>query len=377
VGAVLHSIADLASGGRPGLALTLIEEAIDRIEEAVEEVDDSDGHCGELLDEVRSIHLKVAIAAHPEPVQFARDLFAREMGVGSDTFHGAVAAYADVLGADGLAEYRRLATDAWEKLPPRSGHPGERHSLGDGYGELKVILDFFADREGDLETRIALRAKDLSSSWSYLDLAEFCLAHGREEEALRRAEEGLRRFENERPDERMVFFAVGLLEKAGRKEDAEAYLRRAFEKAPGFELYARLRAVGGSAARERAIAFLEARLSEKPTQWHHPADLLIRVRIEEKSFDAAWATLGRHGASTDVKEALARASEATHPRQALEIYAARVDQLVDSGSNRSYEQAARLVAHIAGLWSAAEQAAYVTVVKRRFGRKRNFMKLLA
>ena len=58
----------------------------------------------------------------------------------------------------------------------------------------------------------------------------------RDQEALRLAEEGLWLFEDGRPDERLVFFAVDLLSQAGRNTDAEAQLWRAFEKAPSLEL---------------------------------------------------------------------------------------------------------------------------------------------
>ncbi len=106
-----------------------------------------------------------------------------------------------------------------------------------------------------------MRAKDLSSSWGYLQLAEFCLAQGREAEALRRAEEGLWLFEDDRPDKRLVLFAADLLAKAGRKSDAGTQLRRAFEKAASLALYVRFRKFGGEAARARAVQFLEARLA--------------------------------------------------------------------------------------------------------------------
>ncbi len=84
-----------------------------------------------------------------------------------------------------------------------------------------------------------------------------------------------------------------------------------------------------------------------------------------------------HGASRGGREALARASEATHPGEALETYAARVEELAGGGGNPAYAEAAKLVARMAGLRNAAEQAAYVTALKARHGRKRNFMKLLA
>jgi hypothetical protein len=77
-----------------------------------------------------------------------------------------------------------------------------------------------------------------------------------------------------------------------------------------------------------------------------------------------------------VKESLARASEATHPREAFDVYAERVDQLAGTGGNPAYAEAAELVSRIGGLRSAAEQTAYVAALKARHGRKRNFMRLL-
>jgi tetratricopeptide (TPR) repeat protein len=239
------------------------------------------------------------------------------------------------------------------------------------------ILDFFAERAGDVDTRIALRAKDLSSQWSYLQLAEFCHAQGHVEEAIRRAEEGLWVFEDARPDERLVFFATRILSKAGRKAEAETHLQRAFEKTPTLELYKQLRKFGGEAARERALKLLEARQGRRErTSWHDPANLLVRILMDEKMFDAAWAAVRKYGSSMDLTGELAEASEATHPREALEVYTARVDRLVNAGSDSNYAEAVKLVARIATLRNPREQVTYVLELKVRFGRKRNFMKLL-
>jgi uncharacterized Zn finger protein len=377
---VLDSIAGLASGARAGLALELAARAVDRIEQAVEAIDDSDGHCGMLLGRARDIHLAAVREVRPEPIRLARDLFAREMADEYGTFEGAVALYADALGEAGLAEYRRLATEAWEKIPAYSGGRIQKEEQEEGeflgnQHQLMRILDFFAERAGEVETRIALRAKDLSSPWSYFQLAEFCLSHGREKEALRHAEEGLWVFEDGPPDERLVLLAAELLSKAGRKGDAEACLQRAFDKAPSLELYLRLRNFGGEAARERVVISLEARqASGEKIRWHNPADLLIRICMHEKMFDAAWAAVRKYGASVALKEKLAGESEATHPGEALEVYAERVEHLVSSGSG--YEEAAKLVARMATLRGKGEQVAYVLSLKVRFGRRRNFMKLL-
>jgi len=296
----LDTIAGLASGARAGIALELAERAIDRIEQAAEAIDDSDGHCGALLGRARDIHLAAAREVRPDPVRLARDLFARETAEAYGTFDGAFAIYADILGEAGLAEYQRLAMKMWEKLPAVGGREKSKDEEGDAdelvgdRHQLLKILDFFAERAGEVDTRIALRAKALSSQSSYLQLAEFCRLQGREDEALRRAEEGLWIFEDARPDERLVLFVVELLSKAGRTADAEAHLRRTFEKAPSLELYKQLLKLRGEAARERALKFLEARQGgrRERTSWHDPAaDLLIRIWMQEKRFDAAWTAV--------------------------------------------------------------------------------------
>ena len=373
----LEVIAGLASGAQASIAFALAERALDRIETAMNSIDDSSGHCGASLDRARDIHLAAARTAWPDPVLLAHDLFFREMNGGYDTFSRAARLYADVLGEEGLGEYRRLAAAAWDKLPQRTARPKEKYEYSGEYSQLTEILDFFAERDGDTDARIALRAKDLSSSWQYFQLAEFCLSQRRKEEALKWAEEGLWAFEDERPDERLLFFTSDLLAKARRKADAQAHLWRAFEKQPSLEIYLRLRKLGGDEVRERVVTFLEARaVKEKGSHWNSPADLLIRVLTQEKTFDAAWAAVQRHGASMGAKEALAKASEAAHPREALEIYAEQVAQLANHGGGRTYEEAAQLVTHMATLRDKAGHAAYVADLKARFGRKRNFMKLL-
>jgi len=372
VDAALNAIEALASGPRAGLALKLAERAIERIEECSEGVDDSDGHCGELVNRAREIHLAAASATRPEPVRFARDLFAREMADQYEAFWGAAESYADVLGEGGLAEYRRLALEAWQKLPPRSPSRSAQEPSID-YHRLVSILDFFAERDGDVDARIALRAKDLSSPYGYLQLAEFCLSHGRKEDAVRVAEEGLWVFEDGRQDERLVVFAADLLAKVGRGADAEVQLWRAFEKAPTLPLYTRLRKLGGEPARKRALQSLHALCSEgSPARWR-PVGLLIEILSQEKAFDEAWAALRKFGGSIEVKESLARKTEKTHSGEALGIYEERVDQLATTGS---YAEAAKLIARMAKLRGASDQATYLAALKQRHGRKRTFMKLL-
>lgn len=373
VGAALDAVAQLVDGRHAALAMKLAVHAIDRIEEATEEIDDSDGYCGALLERASDIHLDACLAAMPDAVELARYLISRELDDKCDTFFGAVAGYADVFGEEGLAEYRRLATEAWKNLPPPARKREDVHAPF----RLVRILDFFAERDGEVEARIALRARDLSSSGAYLQLARFCLEQGRPEEALRRAEEGLWMFEDGAPDRQLVLFVVECLTKAGRKEEATAHLWKAFEKAPDLELYRQLRKLAGKAASERALTYLGAKAAADQTmKADTAAAILIRILTEEKKYDAAWTAVRSYPCVGQyLTIALAEASEKTHPQEALAVYARQVEFHIGAGSS-GYEMACGLIARMAGLRDAATQAQYVLALKHRYQRRRKLIELL-
>jgi hypothetical protein len=189
---VLDRIEGLIEGGRAVLVLQLLDHFFAQMDEALQEVDDSDGGGGGVYAKACEIHLAACHQAKPDPIELARVLFARELDADWDFFHGASEAYEDILGDAGLAEYRRLASEAWEKLKPlrATGRPMQddqfslRHRLG-------AILERFAEREGNVDGVIAIRTKDLSNAYAYLRIAQLCLDHAREPEALKWAEEGL------------------------------------------------------------------------------------------------------------------------------------------------------------------------------------------
>ena len=375
----LAAVESLVPAGRAVVARTLAEHALSRIEAAMEELDDSDGYASGLLERAQDIHLAACRAEPPDAVELARDLFEREVDGEWDTFFRASELYAEILGEMGLAEYRRLAVAAWEKIPPRHA---ERRAVGDAHPErrrLEAILDSFAARDDDVDTRIALRSRDLSSPWRYLELARFCQEHGREKAALRYAEEGLWLFEDDPPDERLVVFVADLHKTAGRNEAALVALWRAFEHRPSLALFERIRNLGGVSARDRAIADLRGKLAKRDakSRWSSSADLLIRILMMEGMFDEAWAVSGSYGGGDQIVLSLAHASEASHPRESLAVYADRIEQLVSTGGNGNYRDACGLIERMARLRDGREHVPYVEGLKVKFKAKRNFMKMLA
>jgi SWIM zinc finger len=208
---VLKRVDELFERGHPLLVLRLLDHFFDRMEKALQDVDDSDGHGGGLVALASDLHLKACRAAKPEPFGLARELFRRETEWDwSDCFHDASGTYRALLGNAGLAEYRRLAEEAWAGIKPL--HGGARRMRDDQFAlryRLQFILEDLAARDGDIGGMIAIRARDLSSAYRYLQVAKLCADHGRTAEALKWADEGLWQFEDE-PDKRLVAFACGL-----------------------------------------------------------------------------------------------------------------------------------------------------------------------
>ncbi|HEY3636596.1 MAG TPA: SWIM zinc finger family protein [Rhizomicrobium sp.] len=374
VKAALDNLAELTKGPRAQHALELADRALARILRVKEKPGYAPDIFDDLLKQASSIRVSAILATRPNPLELARDLFVREIENPDEIFAGAAAAYADALTEDGLGEYKRLAAEAWAKLPALGRHA--QAEAPERYSRLLHILDFFAERAGDLETRIALRAKDMSTPSRYLELAEFCLEQGRREEALRRAEEGLWMFEDN-PDVRLVLFVADRLKRVRRLNDAESCLWQTFEKRPGIEIYDALCSVSGAEAFHRTVQFLQSRLG---TSHHSEGDefseLLIEVLTREEKFDEAWKIADEYGASPETLDRLAQRTEATHSREALKFYSTRIEQLAETGNLTAYKELSSLLDRMALLQGPDGHASYIADLKSRFVRKRSLLRHL-
>ncbi|MGQ0527216.1 MAG: SWIM zinc finger family protein [Alphaproteobacteria bacterium] len=181
----IAQIAPLANTS-PDVALNLLDYFFDRMEKALEEVDHHhDRAAGKVCEKAAEMYRQACRTVKTDPEDLAARLFQREMETSWDFFSGVCEDYREILGEKGLTTYHRLAKEAWDKLS--SLNPSREHydtNSTQRYA-LKSILDRLAKGEGDLDTRIALRAKDLSSAEHYLELAVLCLDHEREDEALK------------------------------------------------------------------------------------------------------------------------------------------------------------------------------------------------
>lgn len=390
VDAAIDSILALLRDGHAAAVVHLCEGALRQLEDAAEHLDDSDGHITYLSGRLQDLHLAACEEARPDPVALARRLLEFELHSEIEVFLGAAEPYAEVLGAAGLAEYRRLAEEEWRKVPGRTAEDG------DGFGRhfgITQAMEALARASGDVEELVGVYRRDLSSSYNYLRIAQAYQAAGKFAEALRWAETGLAQF-SKGPIGELRELAAGEYHRLGRHGDALHLMWKQFLETPSVNTYDRLRRHAAhdeswAAWREQAWTHLRARIAaarardaEAPNPWGRVTNhsLLVEILLHEGDPEAAWQEARAGGCSPSYWLMLAAARERDHPEDAAPIYAREGAQAVAEVRNGRYEDAVALLEQAAGLMHrlgrSEEFARTLETLRATYRAKRNFTKLL-
>lgn len=393
IDSVLDSLQDLLDDGHAEAVIALSEHAIDRAEDAVGYVDDSDGWMSGIAERLQDLHRSACAAARPDPVTLARTLFDRERHSGDlDIFYGAASVYAEILGPDGLAEYRRLAQEEWHALPPKGPNDVERSRSTPRF-RITKIMETLAELTGDVDAVVEVLARDQSSAYQFVRIVEVLREARRYDDALAWAERGLAK--HGRSDPRLVEAAAEEYHRAGRSEDAVRVAWEAYDDAPALRTYRLLaqhaqRAGAWAAWHDKALDLLRTRIKQgqrrqpldRATRWRVPgpdSSTLVEVLLFDDQVEAAWAEANASGCRRDLWLELARRREAQHPLDVVPIWQDEVERHIAVKKNQAYAEAVELIARVGRLLTAggreADFAPYVTELRAAHKPKRNLMKL--
>ena len=356
--------------GQAGAVIGLAERGLQRVGAAIEKSDDSDGYHAELLRRFEQIHLAACRAAGPDPVDLAQDLFCKELVSEWDEFSGAAERYADVLGKDGLAEYRRLAEAQWSEVPARGpGADPDRLPPRQSHRDFTLtrMMESLARAQGDVDGLIEIMSRDRSSAYRFLELAQVCRGAGRLDEALEWAERGVEAF-RVRTDRRLVEFLTRAYLEHERGDDAVALAWRAFEERPDLESYQVLKQTSESIG---AWAAWRPRVLERVrSAYRDPVaagTTLVTIHEREAEHDAAWNAAHELGCERVVLSRLAKRTEDTHPEEAMAAFKAEVTEVLRQADRRSYTTAIGLLRRIerisVALGRQGEFRAYAAAVR--------------
>lgn len=381
-------IAGLIENGHAEAARDVAQYALKRGIAAYQRTDDSGGGFGELLREIAALHLKACRAAPPDPAAFGKQFF--ELQMLDDWGFLGFEDYAPSLGEEGLRVFRALAEKEWKKVPARGPVESESRSSA-SYYRITSIMEALAREAKDIDALVAIKSRDLSLPYHYLEIAEILATAGRRDEALAWAERGQKTFPD-RPDSRLVEFLADEYARRGRHDEALVLAWEQFTHRPALDAYQHLHKVATRAGAwdtwcAKALAWLREEFlpssRREPHRWPWTPggrSVLVEIFLWEKDSDAALAEAKAGGCTGSLWFELAKAREKDHPADAAEIYRARLDGIVEQKNNRAYDEAAALVKKIGGLMRCTKQeqefAAWLDAVRAKHKAKRNFMQRL-
>lgn len=287
----------------------------------------------------------------------------------------------EALGATGRAEIRR-STETALKTAPRSSGPQDWRADAQRR-HLAFRLALLADLENDADAFIAaIRAGGMESTHA-LEVAERLIAGNRPAEALDWLDKPRRRVEDEDDDSTDTDLRIAALEMLGRNDEAQAvrwrhferflsveHLRAYLKRLPDFEDFeTEQKALDVAAAHEQAARGLAFFIAWRA---HDRADRLVRERLTALD-----------GRLYEVLRPAAEALEEKFPEAASLLYRRLVESVLERGSSKQYQYAARdllscarLAPHLPVPGSIESHAAFVARLQKAHVRKYGFWGLI-
>jgi uncharacterized Zn finger protein len=385
---LVESLEELLKPDSAAMLVELLEYAIERVEDAMQNVDDSNGEVGGIEDSLGALHIKACELARPDPEALAERLFRMEMTLPMSICSFSAMTYSHILGEPGLRRYRELAEDEWRKIKPKQN--------GDSFDgrrwRITNMMESLARASGNIEELVAIKARDLSSAYDYLAIAEIWAKDGQDDKALDWAERGLQAFPKA-TDNRLRDFLVKAYLQNKRNDEALQLTWVQFEERATLEHYKKLQTVAKQLGlwleqRERALvrvgeviardAAATNRWNPKPTTPNY--SLRVEIALWENDLDAAWAAVHAGVCNRGLLLTLAGKLEPTRMDDALRLYRQVIPLIVEETNNTAYADAVKLIRKVEGIMSAQQRHCefddFLAGLRVRFKAKRNFIKLL-
>ena len=375
----------LLKDGHAAPAAELAEYALTLGFTAYGNVDDSDGNLGQILNDIAQLHHAACTKSKPAPQQLAETLFTLEQKDDWGLVH--FEQYNKLLGKDGLQHFKQLAQNQWQKVPAKQTKDENISKFGEHFG-ITRLMERIAKLEGDVESLVAVKTRDLSKPYYYCEIATTYANAKRHDDALKWAEEGYNKFKNDQ-DPRLNAFLISEYQRRKQHGKALDIAWRQWTGRPGLEDYQQLKSCADktktwNAWREKALHWLRhdylPQLNTQNQHWKKTAaqSLLVGIPLWEKDTGTALREAKQHGCTEHLWMQLARACEKTRPAEAVKIYQDHIGGIIGQTNNRAYDQAAIMLTTIKNLMHTLKQqqqfGQYIEQLRRDHKQKRNFIK---
>lgn len=385
---VIDSIEGLLEEGFSAEVIELTEYFLLRVEQNMGNIDDSDGGVGGILNHLQEIHHKACLKAKPNPEELARKLFEWELKSDWEVFFNAASTYADILGEKGLAVYRKLAEQVWPLLPALK-HGQDNVDRNFSRFRITHIMETLAK---DTEELVSIKSHDLSSPYSYLNIAEIYRNDKQYDMALKWAEDGIKAFPD-KTDSRLREFLADEYHRKKRHGEAMELIWGNFAGYPQLDEYKKLKEHADKIKewaiwRKKALDYLHQVLNknrqshkEKYFWWNRNDNSeLVKIFLWERDIESAWQEAKTGGCSNELWLELASLREKEYPQDAISIYQKQIEVLIEQKNNSSYQESVKMLKKIQKLMQGLNQNnrfdSYLSDIRARHKPKRNLIKFI-
>lgn len=335
----------------PEQALDLAEYAIDRMQKALETIDDSGGFRLPSLEHLQAMHIR-AIGRLPwSRSQVAESLFTQNERSDRDLYPAIPADYAEALGEEGMQAYYTLARNAWDALPPAA--PGMEWDEYYPYHRLGRFLLTWAEAHQDFDGALAIKLKQAADRHDFVRITEYCIKHQQWTHARRwlnkvktfapdKENWGSPRLDAERLEQ-------AILLQEGEVQKALQLQWHIFSHSALLEDYQQLLTLEKRAGSKQRFAaesrrYLNNRLTSEANEYARSryATALLDILLHEQDLAEALALVRKHEVESEPLHQLAK-TFAAQPVTAFELYQRLVDASVSQGNNRGYRHAVALL----------------------------------
>lgn len=359
------------------------EHGLSYIEEVINAAD-SEYELHDIFQELFNLHIQAYKKSDFDPEQMAKRLLLWEINDDYGIFEISDS-YIELLDKKCKHKFFELAKAEWDKLPPLK--PGAREEYGGPRYQLTNMMENIAQKSNNLQELIAIKSKDLSCEYSYLNIAEECRKAKDFKLALKWAEDGVKAFKKN-CDERLLDFLADEYHRLKRHNEAMKIAWRIFEQSSYLSGYKSLAAHAKKAKcwdtlRPKAIDCIrkEIEAGKKKKQsyfFKQDSSRLVEILIWEKRYEEAWNEANTGGCNNSLWMSLASIRSKSHPADSVEIYRRHVPGIIEQTNNKAYVKGVALLKTIRECMNRLNQEAefknYCDSLRLQYKAKRNFIK---
>jgi uncharacterized Zn finger protein len=232
---------------------------------------------------------------------------------------------------------------------------------------------------------VAVVARDLSSNYAFLRIAQLYREAGRHDKAMEWAQRGVARGVGPHASTLQLFVAEEH-QRRGFHADALRIVWLEFRRQPALDSYQTLERFARAAEeweewREQAWTLM--RREPPKTATRHPADgsRAVEILLYEEKYEDAWQAALAAGCRDDLWLTLASRREAEHPDDAARVYLDQADRAIAREMKSRYDAGVKLLEKAASLLHSrgrgAEFDRHLQGVLMKYKLKKNLLMLVA